>query len=161
MRVHLRFIFFYFMDLATKKKFGEVKKEFGNIKQEFQKVYEILRKADKKSDKRFQQINKMFQRVYERFQQSDEGFKKADERFDRFVEAASEIFATRAEVEYIRENMFTKQDYMDHLGRLDAMILEFKHTRNNNIPIGKQLCDIDDTVAGHGKRITVLEEKVF
>ena len=121
------------MDLATKKEFGEVKKEFGKIRAEFQKIYKKLKEADK----------------------------KADERFNRFVQAASEIFATKAEVEYIRENMFTKQDYMDHLDRLDAMILEFKHTRDNNILIGKQLCDLDDTVAGHSKRIVVLEDKVL
>ena len=121
------------MDLATKKEFVEVKKEFGKIRAEFQKIYKKLKEADK----------------------------KADERFNRFVQAASEIFATKAEVEYIRENMFTKQDYMDHLDRLDAMILEFKHTRDNNILIGKQLCDLDDTVAGHSKRIVVLEDKVL
>ena len=126
--------------MATKKEFGEVKKEFGKIRAEFQKIYKKLKEADKKADKRFQQ---------------------ADERFNRFVQAASEIFATKAEVEYIRENMFTKQDYMDHLDRLDAMILEFKHTRDNNILIGKQLCDLDDTVAGHSKRIVVLEDKVL
>ena len=140
MRIHLGFIFFYFMDSATKK-------EFGKVKIEFQKIYEKLIEADKKADKRSQHV--------------DEKFRQADKRFNRFAQAASDIFATKAEVEYIKENMFTKQDYMDHLGRLEEMISEFKHTRNNNILIGKQLCDLDDTVAGHSKRITVLEDKVL
>lgn len=137
MRVRFGFIFFIFMDTATGKKFREVKKEFGGIKKYLMSFREEV----------------------------NERFKQSEERFDRFVEAASETFATRAEFEdfdrYIRENMFTKQDFMDHMSQLDEIYLEFKRTRDNNILIGKQLCDLDDTVAGHGKRITVLEGKVL
>lgn len=81
------------------------------------------------------------------------------DHFDRSIR----MLVTKVEFdgfkEYVHENMYTKADQNHLLTLLDPIFLEFKHTRTNNALIGKQLCDLDDNVAGHEKRISVLERK--
>lgn len=91
-----------------------------------------------------------------------------DSRMDRMVtkdyfDQKIAMLVTKVEFdgfkEYVHENMYTKADQNHLLTLLDPIFSEFKQTRTNNVLIGKQLCDLDDTVAGHEKRILVLEEK--
>ena len=137
MRVHHCFYIFHSMDPATKKEFRKVNKKLDRHDNEFLKIH-----------KDFKALRK-----------------EVNARFDKFSRLALDVFVTKAEFEeftnYVHENMFTKQDYMKLMSNLDEMFLEFKHTQNNNILIGKQLCDLDDTVAGHSKRITVIEERIL
>ena len=133
------------MDTATKKEFKKVNTGLAKIRAEFRKDLKGFRKG----------VNERFEKLS----------RNTDERFDKLSQNILDTFVTKAEFEeftnYVYENMFTKQDYMKLMSNLDEMFLEFKHTQNNNILIGKQLCDLDDTVAGHSKRITVIEERIL
>ena len=121
---------------------------------------------DTATKKEFKKVNTGLAKIRAEFRKDLKGFRKGvNERFDKLSQNILDTFVTKAEFEeftnYVYENMFTKQDYMKLMSNLDEMFLEFKHTQNNNILIGKQLCDLDDTVAGHSKRITVIEERIL
>ena len=79
------------------------------------------------------------------------------------TEKALGYFVSRNEFEefrdYVMKNMFTKKDYMDHMSMLDKMLCDYQRMSENNILVGRQLCDLDDQVAQHGRRITKLEEQ--
>ena len=72
--------------------------------------------------------------------------------------------ATRTELENqiceIKENMFTQSDYMKFLEIFDPVLREFQDSRRSRLLFEGQFVDLDDKVAGHEKRIAVLERKV-
>lgn len=82
------------------------------------------------------------------------------DHFDRAID----MLVTKVEFydfkEYIAENMYTKADQDTLLKILDPMSLEFKNAERVGILTGKQLCDMDDKINSHDRRIRVLEQKI-
>ncbi len=111
---------------------------------------------DKATKKEFGKVKKEFVEVHKRLDQC-----VTKTKFDLAMKQMVTRFEFEDFVQYVHENMVTKRDFMMLIDKMDDVLTEFKHTRANNVLIGPQLCDLDDTVAKHGKRITVLEEKVL
>ena len=77
-----------------------------------------------------------------------------------------EIFATKGDFYFLqtqiigmREEMFTKKDYMDHMSGIEAMLEEVNEARYEREVSDHRYCLMGDRVHDHEKRITFLEKK--
>lgn len=59
---------------------------------------------------------------------------------------------------FVYENMFTKQDYMDHMSMIEEMVQEVRDSRRDRLIFEGQFVDVDDKVNDHEKRIRTLEK---
>ncbi len=57
----------------------------------------------------------------------------------------------------LKETMVTKEEFYQRMDLLEPMLTEFRDFQRKNALTGKQLCDMDDKIADHEKRLRVLE----
>lgn len=57
----------------------------------------------------------------------------------------------------LKETMVTKEEFYHRMDLFEPMLAEFRDFQITNVLTGRQLCDMDDTIANHEKRIRVLE----
>jgi hypothetical protein len=79
-------------------------------------------------------------------------------------EEAQKFFVTRFEFEeslaHVKEKVFTREEFFEYLHRFDDVLQEMRDVRDSRLIFEKQFVELDDTVAGHGKRITKIEDKI-
>lgn len=77
---------------------------------------------------------------------------------------AKNLLVTRLDFEefkeYVEENMFTRKEWLEYIHTFNDALQEIRDTRTNRLIFEKQFVELDDTVAGHGKRITKIEHKI-
>lgn len=80
------------------------------------------------------------------------------EHFDQAVK----LLVTKNEFDdfkgYVIEHVSTKDDYSRYMTMLDPVVLEFRNAERVNKLTGKQLCEMDDNIAGFDKRLKWLEK---
>lgn len=62
-----------------------------------------------------------------------------------------------SEISWIKENMFTRDDFMQYMTLFDEIATEVKDARREQLLFASRFVDLDDKVHGHEKRIKVLE----
>lgn len=119
-------------------------------------IKRLERKIAKNNDKKF-----VAKRELERYALK----KEVEEKLEKFLtkEAAVRYFASKLEFDesmaYIRRNMFTEKDFLEHLHRFNDVLEEIRDMRRNRIAFEHRFAELDDTVDNHGKRIVKLEGK--
>lgn len=121
------------MEPEVKEEFGKVRKE---MKSEFAKVRKEMRNKFKDVRKEFKAVRKVM----------NNGFSQCVSKLE-FHYAINEI----------KENMMTKSDYTVLVNMLEQMLPEFQTCQRSNILTGNRLCDMDDKIANHERRIRILE----
>ncbi|NIA02408.1 MAG: hypothetical protein GWP15_03420 [Nitrospirae bacterium] len=62
-----------------------------------------------------------------------------------------------ADINWLKENMFTRDDFMQYMVLFDEMATEVKEARREQLLFASRFVDLDDTVNNHEQRIKVLE----
>ena len=115
----------------------EIKGEFKKVKEEFKKVRSEFKGEFKKVNSDIKGVKSALDRAVSKLVTKVE--------FDEFKT-------------FVYENMFTKQDYMDHMSMIEEMVQEVRDSRRDRLIFEGQFVDVDDKVHDHEKRIRTLEK---
>lgn len=113
-----------------------------------------ISKLGKDLNNRMDGMDKRFDGIDKRFDGIDKKFDRMDERMDGLVTK----YEFDAKFQELEDKMYTKADHAKFMILMDEAMTELRDAREGRRLNERQILRLDDYIANHERRITVLEK---